>query len=142
MKYSYYGSIVLVFVTVIGCGNTSKEHGITQRPVLAPGPKPSPEAERLLGIAEDRQASYSERVEALRTLSDLKDRGTVNRLAVMLPGEYDVVTLEVIHALSTIGDPRALPVLRYLRDNHDHIGVPGKINTALHHAIELLEGVP
>lgn len=59
-------------------------------------------------------------------------------LLSLLPGDYDVFTLDAVYALGEIGDPRALPKLRAM-GHETGVEVPGKINGALHHAIAQLE---
>jgi HEAT repeats len=99
---------------------------------------PTPEAERLLRIAEDEVQPYSARVEALDQLGERREPATVPRLLRLLPGEGDVVTLRAVIALGKIGDRRALPALRKIRDDPDQ-EFPGKINTALEGTIRYLE---
>jgi hypothetical protein len=102
-----------------------------------PPSEPMPEAERLLVIAENQGLEYGERVEAIRSLGRLGDRGAVARLLWLSAPTNDVVALESIHAVGDIGDPRALPRLREILD--EPVERQGKINTALIMAIEKLE---
>jgi hypothetical protein len=103
----------------------------------------SPEAARLLKIAEDKRRPASERLDALRGLGELKDKRTVDRLLQMLPGDLDVVTAKVVRTLEDIGDPRALPRLRQFRDGEltGEEEIPGKINVGLKYAIRRLEEI-
>jgi hypothetical protein len=85
-----------------------------------------------LHIAEKRDIDSETRVAALCRIAELGERGTVPRLLKMLPGDYDVVTLEVINTLSSLKDPRAGPVLESILSGSEGHGieVPGKIRAA------------
>jgi HEAT repeat protein len=102
---------------------------------------PTPEAERLLQIVEDKERTYEQRVRAIDQLGQRRERATVPRLLRLLPGEGDVVTLRVVIALAQIGDRRALPILRKMCDDPNS-DLPGKINSALHYAVEDLAKSP
>ena len=88
---------------VIGLPDTSRVE------VAASPPEPTPEAVRLLVIAEDTTRGYDDRVAALCDLGRLGDRGAVARLLRLITPESDVVTLNAIIAVGDVGDPGALP---------------------------------
>jgi HEAT repeat protein len=77
-------------------------------------------------------------VAAIDALGRRGEPGSVARLLRLLPGDGDVVTLRVVVALGHIGDRRALPVLRKLRDDPD-VHFPGKINVSLERAVQALQ---
>jgi HEAT repeat protein len=97
---------------------------------------PTRQAERLLRIAEDEGRSSEERVRAIDQLGQRREAATVPRLLRLLSGG-DVVTLRAVIALRQIGDRRALPALRKLRDDPNN-KLPGKIYAALHETIDVL----
>jgi HEAT repeat protein len=99
---------------------------------------PTPEAERLLRIAEDPRQPSKARVEAVDALGRRREDATVPRLVELLPGSGDVVTFRVVIALGQIGDPRALPALRRMRDDPP-FRLHGKINAAVDGTIRALE---
>jgi HEAT repeat protein len=99
---------------------------------------PSPEARRLLQIAEDKGQSCKDRLRALDQLVRRREAATVPRLLRFLPGESDVVTLRVVIALGEIGDRSALPGLLKVRDDPNRRW-KGKINAALEDTIARLE---
>jgi len=98
----------------------------------------TPEGEWLLRTAEDRTQSPTNRVRAVQALGRRQEPGSVPRLLRLLPGDGDVVTRAAIIALGQIGDRRALPVLRKLRDDPD-VRFHGKINASLEHAVQALQ---
>jgi hypothetical protein len=102
---------------------------------------PTAESERLLRIAEDKGRSSKERTRAIDQLGRRREAAVVPRLLRFLPGEGDVITFRVVIALGQIGDRRALPALRKLRDDPAH-RLPGKINAALEGAIDNLSKSP
>jgi hypothetical protein len=102
------------------------------------GVRLTPEAERLLQIAEDWRRSYEERLKAVDQLGQRREVAVVPRLLRFLSGDADVLTLRVVYVLGKIGDRRALPALRKLRDDPDR-DLPGKMYTYLHGAISTLE---
>jgi HEAT repeat protein len=97
---------------------------------------PTLQGERLLLIAEDGGRSSEERVRAIDQLGRRREAATVPRLVCLLSGA-DVVTLRTVIALRQIGDRRALPSLRKLRDDPNN-RLPGKIYAALHETIDAL----
>ena len=98
---------------------------------------PTPEAARLLRIAEDKGRSSEERARAIDQLGRRREAAVVPRLLRFLPGEGDVITYRVVIALGKIGDRRALPSLRKLCDDPSS-ELPGKIRSALEGAIGAL----
>jgi hypothetical protein len=99
-------------------------------------PKVSDDAEALLRIAEDKDRPLKERGDAAAELGRFKEGGVIERLSRLLPGGYDVLTLEVINALGEIGDPRALPALERVKSGGNQpVDIPGKINAVLEWAI-------
>jgi HEAT repeat protein len=90
-----------------------------------------------LAIAERRDIETETRVAAVCRIAELGERGTVPRLLRMLPGDYDVITFEVINALGSLKDPRASPVLDRMLSSSKRIGVevPGKIRAAAREAL-------
>jgi HEAT repeat protein len=102
-------------------------------------PPPSPEAAKWLAIAEDEGKDIHERIAAVVQLQKLKEEATADRLIKLLPGDYDALTLETIEALAAIRSPRALPAFKKMY--HDKtILLPGKLNSALAHAIRACGG--
>jgi len=98
-------------------------------------PGPTPEAEWLLRIAEDKGRPYKDRVKAVEQLGQRREKATVPRLLRMVPGDYDVVTLRAVIALRQIGDRRALPALQKV-NNDPSVELPGKIRTHLQGTID------
>jgi hypothetical protein len=95
-----------------------------------PPPKVSDEAEALLRIVENTRLQLKERGDAAAELWRYPEAGVIDRLGRLLPGDDDVVTLEILGALGKMGDPRALPALERVRGQLD-----GKTNAALKWAI-------
>src|SRR4051812_23979482 len=104
----------------------------SQQPVI------TPEARKLLDIAQDKQQLYDERRHAVAALKSLGSDG-VEALLQLVPGECDLVTLNVIDALGEIGDPRALSKLRECGSDGSGVIMPGKLNGALERAIKAIE---
>jgi hypothetical protein len=97
-------------------------------------PRPSREAQRCLLIVEDPRRELQERIRAVRELGKRREEATVDRLVLLLPGEYDALTREVIVALAMVRSRRALPAL-WRMWNEQNVNVPGKIRASLHYAI-------
>src|SRR5262249_8060956 len=102
-------------------------------------PRPSWEAQRWLVIVEDRRRESEGRVRAGRELGQRREEATVDRLVLLLPGEYDALTREVIVALALVRSRRALPALRSMW-NEQNVNVPGKIRASLWYAIRACGG--
>jgi hypothetical protein len=134
-----------------GCGPAPTDHPavapaiVTLPPApteVSPAPAPtevSPEAARLLEIVHDTGRPIEERRAAVESLGRLGGVGAVAALLSLLPGEYDVFTLDAVYALGEVGDPRALPTLRAMW-HETKVEYSGKMGTALHTAITRLEG--
>ncbi len=101
--------------------------------------RPSPEAERWLAIAEDKEKDIHERIAAVVRLQKLKEEATADRLIKLLPGNYGAFTLEIVEVLAAIKSPRALPALRKMFNEQER-RVPGKIRVALDYAIRACGG--
>jgi hypothetical protein len=97
-------------------------------------PRPSREAQRWLVIVEDPRRELQDRIQAMRQLGKLREEATVDRVVLLLPGEYDALTREVIVALAMVRSQRALPALRRMW-NERNVQVPGKIRASLWYAI-------
>jgi len=91
--------------------------------------------DQLLATAENPALPIKVRAEAVSRLGDLKDRGAADRLIPLLPGQGDLLTLEVVVALGKMGGPKSLAALENLRDN-DSIHLDGKIAAILTDSIE------
>lgn len=123
-------SCLLLPFALFGCGPRSPDSS----PVTV---QLSPEAAQLFDIAGDEEQPYGEREKAVTDLKKL-GRDGVPALIRLLPGRYDVITFDAVNALGEIGDPTALPKLREMQ-HETKVVVPGKINAAIHHAIEVIE---
>ena len=101
----------------------------------------SPEASRLLAVAEDDGKHYEDRIEAVFELWKRKEAAAADRLIKLLPGDYDAFTSELVNALGELRNPKALPALEklYLAKVYEH---HGKIMSALVDAIRECGGDP
>src|SRR5262249_18497030 len=95
---------------------------------------------KLLRIVKDTRLALRVRAAAARKLGQAKAGYAVRPLAneLLTSASGDVLTLNIVSALGSIGDRRALPALRYTNDRND-IRLPGKIYAALHWAIRECE---
>ena len=122
--------------TLVGCGNPPTVTSVPPAPAIE-ATQLSPEAARLVAIAQDNSLDPDEQRDAVKALKQL-GRDGVPALIQLLPGGYTAISLDAIEALGEIGDPSALPKLREMRRENNVI-VPGKINAALSDAIKQLE---
>lgn len=121
-------------------GVPDEKVSIDERDVLLVAPieaAPSPAAEKLLAIMEDKNRDAVERTRAASQLKEVADASCVDRLIALVPGEWDAMTVQIIYTLGEIGDKRALPVLERM-DQDNTVNKHGKINVALDHAIKKL----
>jgi len=109
----------------LGCsdGLQGLEQGQPKEASASPGAI-SEEALQHLLIVEDPVADRQSRRESARRLGEIGDKDVVPRLAALLPGDYDILTAEIINSLATLADPRALPKLNKMLDD-PRAPVPG-----------------
>jgi hypothetical protein len=126
-RYALFGATALLAVTPVGCYGPS-----------AGFPAGSSGSESLLQTAENPWLRGRDRADAVAELPAYKEKAVVIRLAELLKQHLaDAIGYEAIVALEKIGDPDALPALRWV-ENRDYVK-PGKLNAALKQAITSLE---
>ena len=140
--YRLFAFACVHLAVMIGCsaqpsiGNGLENNGTEN---LQEGNKPTEEEygmeiKALLELLEDTSAPASDRAAAAYELGKLGNKAVVKRMANLLPGDWDVVTLEIVIAFGKIGSRKALPVLIEMRDTK-RLWMPGRMKAAIEWAI-------
>jgi len=100
----------------------------------------SEEAESLLRVIENNEASFANRVKAIRSLNQVltirNEPAVLNILMDVASDRADVIAFEILVTVKEHGDSSLVPKL------HSYAGggiLPGRINTVLADAIEACE---
>jgi HEAT repeat protein len=91
----------------------------------------------LVAIVKGTNHSLQKRAEAAKQLRRVGSPADALALLDTLPGELDIVSLEVIYTVGEIGDERVLPKLKEIVKSP--LDIPGKIGSALAYAIKRKE---
>lgn len=128
---------LLILLLLAGCCNPVSSPGPPKGNASSPKAVVSDAAEEILCVVEDERLPIKVRADAAAKLGTFKEAGVIDRLGNLLPGGYDLLTLEIVNALGKIGDERALPALERVKTEarKESIEVPGKINADLDWAI-------
>jgi hypothetical protein len=101
----------------------------------------SKEAESLLRVIENNEASFANRIKAIRNLNQVlvlrNEPAALNRLMDVASGRADVIALEILATVKEHGDSSLLPRLHGYGAGGGIL--PGQINTILLDAIEACE---
>ncbi len=88
---------------------------------------------KAITVVEDETATFSDRVDALEFLG--RDNATeyIDRLGILLQGNYDALAFHILYTFKTFGHPRACAHIVHYEETirRKKLHIPGKINTAL-----------